>query len=150
MAFGQRSVLQSFEHVVGQLQQPDEVRDGDAAASNSSSDVLAGEAELLYERGTGTRLLDRVEVLTDHVLDEGELERRGVVVSADDPGYLGYPSELGGAPATLAGDELVAPLRTWPHEHGLQHAALLQRSCERCELLVVEMPARLARGWGDQ
>ena len=57
----------------------------------------------------GARLLDRVEVLAGHVLDQRELERlarrRAARTSA---GIVLEAGELRGAPAALAGDQLVA------------------------------------------
>ena len=60
-----------------------QVRDRDAAATDALADLLAREAELLDQRGAGARLLDGVEVLAGHVLDQRDLERGRVVVVAD-------------------------------------------------------------------
>ena len=84
MTLAQSAGLDRAEGLVRQIEQADEVRDGDAAAADASADLLAGEAELLGQRRTGARLLDRVEVLAGHVLDQRHLERGGVVVMADD------------------------------------------------------------------
>ena len=51
-------------------------------AADAPADLLARQPELLDERRAGARLLDRVEVLAGHVLDQRELERLGVVVRA--------------------------------------------------------------------
>ena len=73
-------VREQVEHLVGQVEQPQQVRDRDARAADAAADVLAREPELLDEQRAGARLLDRVEVLAGHVLDQRELERLGVVV----------------------------------------------------------------------
>ena len=59
VAFGQVAALDQLERLVGEVEQADQVRDGDAAAADPEADVLAGQAELLDERGAGAGLLDR-------------------------------------------------------------------------------------------
>ena len=58
--------------------------------------------------------------------------------------------ELRGAPAALAGDQLVGAARARADEHRLQDAALLDRLRQRDQRLLVEALARLARVRGDQ
>ena len=53
------------------------------------------------------------------------------------------PGQLGGTPAPLAGDELVAAAGPRAHEHRLHDAALGDRAGERLQRLLVEPPARL-------
>ena len=50
VALGQRAVLEQLEHLVGQVEQPQEVGDRDAAAADAAADLLAREPELLDER----------------------------------------------------------------------------------------------------
>ena len=94
-----------------------EVRDRDAAAAHAPARLLAREPELLDERSDPTRGLDGVEVLARHVLHEGDLERRGLVVLLDQPGDLLGAGELRRTPVALARDELVATSGPGPHEH---------------------------------
>ena len=75
----------------------------------------------------------------------GQLERGGVVVVADDRGDLLQAGDPGRAPAALAGDQLVTAAGQGPHEHRLQHAALLQRRGERGQRLLVEVAPGLVR-----
>ena len=131
MALGQLAALDERERLVGQVEQAQEVRDRNAAAPDAQADRLPRQPELLDERGARARLLDGVEVLAGHVLDERGLERLGVVAGAHDGGdrlELGEPRR---APAALAGHQLVRAAGDRPHEHGLQHAALAQRAGER-------------------
>ena len=51
VALGQRAGLEQLEHLVGQVEQPQQVRDRDAAAADPPADLLAREPELLDERG---------------------------------------------------------------------------------------------------
>ena len=139
--------LEQRERLVGQVEQAQEVRDGDAAAADAQADVLAGEPELLDEGRAGARLLDRVEVLAGHVLDEGELERRRVVALAHERGDALQPGEPRGAPAALAGDELVRPAGERADEDGLEDAVRRDRVGERLERRLVE--ARGAAGSGS-
>ena len=131
------------ERLVGQVEQAQQVGHRDAAAPDAQADGLARQAELLDERGAGARLLDGVEVLARHVLDERRLERLGVVALAHERRDRLEAGDLRGAPAALAGDELVRAAGDRPHEHRLQHAALAQRAGERLERGVVERPPRL-------
>src|ERR1044072_1391782 len=69
MALAELARLEQLERLVGKVQQPDQVGDGGTAATDAAGQVLFGEAEVLDQSGAGTSLLDRVEVLADHVLD---------------------------------------------------------------------------------
>ena len=104
--------------------------------------------ELLDEQRAGARLLDRVQVLAGHVLDQRELERLLVVVRAHDGGHGLEARELRGAPAALAGDQLVGPAGDRADEHGLQHAALGQRVRQRLQRRLVEGAAAAGAGSG--
>ena len=75
MALAERALLQQLDHLVGQIEQPHEVADRDAAAPDPPADLLARQPELLDERRAGARLLDRVQVLARHVLDQRHFER---------------------------------------------------------------------------
>ena len=67
----------------GRSSRRSEVRHRDTRAADTSADLVTGEPELLDQRCAGARLLERVEVLARHVLDQRELERGRVVVRAD-------------------------------------------------------------------
>src|SRR3954462_7936716 len=53
VALGETAVHQEGEDLVGQVEQAQEVRDGDPGAADAAADVLAGEAQLLYQQGAG-------------------------------------------------------------------------------------------------
>ena len=151
VALAESAALEQLERLVGQVEQANEVGDGDAAAADPQADLLAREAELLDERGAGARLLDRVEVLARHVLDQRELERLGVVARAHERRDRLEAGELRRAPAALAGDQLEAAVGG----AGARAPAAARRASridagERGERLVVEVPARLARVGRDQ
>src|SRR3954468_11612553 len=74
--------LDHRKRLVRQLEQADQVRDGDAAAAHAPGHLLLGQAEVLDQRRAGSRLLDRVEVLAGHVLDQRELEPFALVSRA--------------------------------------------------------------------
>ena len=99
----------------------------DAGAADALADRLAGEPELVDEQGAGARLLDRVQVLAGHVLDQGQLERLAVLVRGDDGGDELEAGELGGAPPALPGDQLVGAARARTDQHRLDDAALTHR-----------------------
>ena len=91
------------------------------------------------------RLLDRREVLARDVLDEAEQERVAVVRLADDRRHGREPGLARGAPAALAGDQLVAALRPRADDDRLDHALRADRLGEAGVASCVEAPARLAR-----
>ena len=107
VAFGQPAFDEQLEHLVREVEQAQQVRDGDARAADALADLLAGEPELVDEQRAGASLLDRVEVLARHVLDQRELERLAVLVRRDDGRNHFEAGQLSGAPAALAGDQLV-------------------------------------------
>ena len=123
---------EQVERLVGQVEQAQQVRDGDARAADAAADLLAGEAELLDEQRAGARLLDRVEVLAGHVLDQRDLERLRVVVRADERRDR---LEARRAARRASGARRRSARRSPPgdraHQDGLQHAALAQRLGQR-------------------
>ena len=108
VAFAQLAALDHPEHVVGQLEQADPVRDGRLRTADALRDLAEREAELVDEDGVRARLLDRGQLLARDVLDETEQERVAIVDRADDRRNrlaAGLPRR---APAALARDDLVA------------------------------------------
>ena len=88
--------------------------------------------------------IDRGEVLAHDVLDQRGFERAGAIDDlVDQRGDRGLSGELGGAPASLARDELVAAGPARAHDHGLQHAALTDRRRQRSQRRVIEAFAGL-------
>ena len=111
MALGQLAPRDHAQHVLGQLEQPDPVRDRRLRAADALGDLAEREAELVDQHGVGTRFFDRRQVLARDVLDEAEQQRVAVVGLAHDGRDGRDPGLAGGAPAALAGDQLVAALR---------------------------------------
>jgi hypothetical protein len=77
-----------------------------------------------------------------HVLDQRVLERRRVVGGSDQGRDRLQAGAAGGAPTTLARDQLVAVVRG-THEHGLEHADFPNGVGQGAELLLTEVLARL-------
>ena len=88
---------------------------------------------------------ERTEVGALQVLDECALERDLLDDVLDDDGHLVKPRTLGGAPAALAGDQLVATGGAWPNEHGLDDAGRAHRVGKACARVGVEASSRLLR-----
>ena len=137
--------LQQLQRLVGKLEQADQVGDRRAAATDAAGELLFGQAELLDQGGAGLRLLDRVEVLADHVLDQRRLQPLGFGLIADDGRDLLQAGLLGGAPAALAGDQLVAAVGEGTDEQRLDDAAGLDRGGQGGQRVGVEMGPRLVR-----
>ena len=143
VALAEVAGLEQLQRLVGELEQADQVGDGGAAAADAAGQLLFGQAELLDQGGAGLRLLDRVEVLADHVLDQRRLQPLGLGLVADDRRHLLEPRLLGGAPAALAGDQLVAAVGEGADQQRLDDAAGLDRGGERRQRLRVEVGPRL-------
>ena len=139
------AALDHREHVVGQLEQAQLVRDRRLRAADALRDVAERELELVHQHRVAARLLDRREVLARDVLDQAEQQRVAVVGLADH-GRHGRDAGLArGAPAALAGDQLVAALGARPDDDRLDDALRADRVGEAGGRLVVEAPPRLAR-----
>ena len=74
VSLGQLAPLEQGQHRVGQVEQPDQVGDRGAAAADAAGELLLRDAEVVDQGGAGPGLLDRVEVLADHVLDQRRLQ----------------------------------------------------------------------------
>src|SRR5436190_9544924 len=115
--------LDHRERLVRQLEQADQVGDGHPATADAPADLLLGDPEVVDERRARSRLLDRVEVLARHVLDERQLESLALVGVANDRRHLADPGDHSGAEAALAGHELEVAAGERPHDDGLQDPA---------------------------
>ena len=95
------------------------------------------------------RLFEWIQVLALDVLDERERDRVLVVHAAHDRGDVGNARDLGGAPAALAGDDLVALLLArlgradGPHDDRLNDALGLDRIRQIRERFLAHVHARL-------
>ena len=133
----------SVEHLVGEVEQTDQVRDRGAAAADPARQLLLGDAEVLDQRRAGARLVDRVEVLADHVLDQRRLQALVLGRVADHRRDRLEAGLLGGAPAALAGDQLVAAVVERADDQRLEDARRRDRVRQRVERVRVEA----VRGW---
>src|SRR5919106_2985540 len=105
--------------------------------------LLLAELGFSHQLAVAARLLYRIEVRAMEVLDQGALERSGLVGFDDHDGNLVQPRALGRTQAPLAGHQLVAPLGG-PHQDRLQDADLSDGRGEVFQLGLVERPARLS------
>src|SRR5215207_10734305 len=79
VALAQGARLDQLESVLREVQQPDEVRDSNAAATDAATHLLLRQPEVVDEHRARAGLLDRVEVHARHVLGEREVEPLPVV-----------------------------------------------------------------------
>src|SRR6185312_3087930 len=100
MALAELAALQQLQGLVGKLEQTDQIGDGGAAAADTAGQLLFGQPEVLDQGGAGLGLIDWIEVLADHVLDQRRLQALGFRLLTDDRRHLLEPSLLGRAPAT--------------------------------------------------
>ena len=118
-----------------------------SAFADHAGDVAVRIAVSLAELGVAGGFLERVEVGPLHVFDDRDFERFAVSGLDDDDRDLVQRGPLRGAPAPLAGDDLigVGDAGNGADHHRLDQPALLDRGGELVELGVVEAFARVAR-----
>ena len=97
-----------------------------------------GQPEVLDQLLVRGRFLEWIEVVAVEVLHERMLDRRSVVGLAYERGDHLEADPPGGAPATLAGDQLVA-VADRADEDRLEHPDLTDRVGERTERFLVEV-----------
>ena len=91
-----------------QLEQAQEVRHRGARTADGLRGLLVGQLEFRDQPRERGRFLERVQVLALDVLDEGERDGVLVVDAAQHGRDVVQARHLRGAPAALAGDDLVA------------------------------------------
>jgi hypothetical protein len=131
-------------HVRWKLEQPEEVGDCRPVQAYGPGDLRLTQLELLAQAAEARRFIDRREIVALQVLDQREGEQRAVVHFLHDRGDLRPAESLGGTPATLAGDQLVAAVAR-AHDDGLEQSRRLHRVGEIGELCFVDPGPRLKR-----
>src|SRR5437764_7206462 len=106
------------------------------------AELLLGMGIIVDEALIGLRLLDRIEVLSLDILDQGDFERLLVAEFAHDRRDFVQPRPLRGAPAPLARDDLEA-VAVRADDDRLDDAPRLDRGGKLDEALLLEDPARL-------
>lgn len=97
-------------HVVGQLEQAQEVRDRRTVLADGGGNLLLRQRELVCETAIPQRAIDRVEIFPLDVLDERPLEKLGFLALrhvSHDHGNVREAGLLRGPPAPFTGDDLV-------------------------------------------
>jgi hypothetical protein len=99
--------------------------------------------ELVDEALKARGFFERIEVFTLNILDQRH--GQGCVVGnfADLNRHFGQTGDLAGAPAALAGDDLVAAIGYRPHEDRLHYALGADRGGQLFERAWVHAGARL-------
>jgi hypothetical protein len=128
--------------VAGEAEQAQGIGYGRAVLAGPFGDLLVGEAQFTHQSVEGLCELDRVEVLSLDILDEGDFEEALVRDVMDDDRNFFESRELGGAPAPLAGDKLV-PIAGWPDDQRLQNSVDANGGRELIQALWGECGARL-------
>ncbi len=150
MSLRQLPALDHLQHVLGELEQPHAVRDRRLRFAHTLGELAERQAELVQHDRERTRLFDRRQILPRDVFDEAEQKGIAIVGLADDSRHRLHLRLSGGAPAALAGDQLVAAGRARSHEHRLYDTLRAHRVCEPRPGVGVETLPRLARVWMDR
>jgi hypothetical protein len=145
VALAQRASLDQLQGLLGELEQPYEVRDRHAAASHPPTELLLRQPEIVHEHRAGARLLDGVEIDARHVLGERQVEALPVVGVAHERGDRLELYHLGRAQPPLTRHELEAPAGEGAHHDRLEHPACPDRLGKLGEPRLVERAARLTR-----
>src|SRR5215510_6573967 len=115
-----------------------------AALADHLGQLLLGIAKALGEIVVTRRLLDSVEVGTLHVFDQRDFEQLLVTQLTDDRRHLMDSGALRGAPAPVAGDNLVAAAAAiGPDNDRLQQTLGANRVGQFCQLLLAKVSARV-------
>src|SRR5258708_24701237 len=116
-----------------------------AALADRLGERFLGVREFLHQPAIAFRLLERGEVLALDVFDESDFEGGAVVELLDDDRDLVELRQLRGAPAPLAGDDLIAVRGTADraYEQRLKDAFRADRVGQGAQRVVVEAMARL-------
>src|SRR4029450_9612567 len=93
--------------LLGQPQKSEAVRDRGTILPDSLRQLLLSPVELRQELLVGLRCFDRIQVLTQKILDQRELDALRVGPSANDGGDPIQARLASRPPAALAGDELI-------------------------------------------
>ena len=108
-----------------QLQQAQGVGEVAATLADDFGKILLRVTVALHQRVITLTFFDGIEVLALNVLDDGDLDRLLVGQRPNDDRHLVQVRALGGAPAALAGNDLVA-VATFerPHDERLHQPTL--------------------------
>ena len=102
--------------------------------------------QLLVTQG----LFEWIEIGALYVFDDGDLQRRLVIHVPDNNRDLDQPSQLGGAPASLAGDDLVSVAVHRPHDDRLHDTVLSNGAGEIVQFGIIEETTGIARIAADE
>jgi len=106
VAHGEAAVANVTLDSWGQLEEAKRIGNGGAALADLGGYLLLGQLELLNQLGITLSFLDRVEILTLQVFDEGQFENGAVIGLPNENRHFGEPEQLSGAPAAFTGDQL--------------------------------------------
>src|SRR5262245_53307135 len=123
-----------------------------AALADDLCDVVLVAFEFLCERVIALRLLQRIEIFSLHILDDGKLERIAVRDIERDDRHLMETRSLRGAPAAFARNDLVTVVGAFyrPDYDRLDHAVRPDRTGELPKLGLGEGAARIAGIWSQK
>src|ERR1051326_4618466 len=131
-------------HVVGKVEESEQVGDHGARDAKPAAKFLVGHLEAAEVVAKALGLLDRVEIGPLDVLDQGGFHHLLIVEVDDLHGHLREAERTDRSQAALAGDELVA-LADAADDQRLEHAMVANRVAQRLQVRLVESSPRLVR-----
>ena len=148
----QRAGVAGGEHAGGdpsldggrELEQPQRVADLGPRATDPGGQLVVGAAEVLEQLAVGRRLLQRVELGAVQVLQQRVAQHVVVAGLPDDGRDRLQAGLLGGAPPTLAHDQLVSAVAD---AAGRRSAAAGRPRRSRCTSSAIASSSKTWRGW---
>ena len=129
-----------------QVTQPHQVGDVAPRFADDPAERLLRVAMLVDQPAIGFAFLERVELFTLDILDNGDFKRRDVIKVFNDYRDLMEVRALRGTPPAFARDDLVVPVMCGiADDDRLKHAARLDRGGQFVERAFIKGLARLVR-----
>ena len=144
MPLGKAALAQRFQHVLGQLQEPQLVRHGRLRFAQAARGLLLAHAEHADQLPDAVGLLEKVEVAALQVFHQRDQARVLHVHVQQHAGHLAQARQPRRAQPPLARHELIAP-RAPPHRQRVQDAVAADALGKLGERGVVKDRARLDR-----
>jgi hypothetical protein len=149
VAGGQAALFEQLLNGVLEPQEPKQIRDGSAVLTGALRELFLREVEIVAQALESARLLDRVQVFALEIFDQRHLDGEFLRNIPENDGHARLRRSLGGSPAALAGDQLIAKADL-ANDERLHDAARANRLSKLFESLFAEAGARLIRARVDQ
>jgi len=142
----QITIIDQLLNGLWQFQQAQRIRHMASTFPNNFCQVILRVAEILHELIIPHCFLNRVQVCSLNIFNDGEFERKLVISFDDNNGNIRQPGPLGRPPAALASDQFkyVWQIGQLPDDDRLDNAAFRDRGGKLLKIALREVPPRIA------